>query len=88
LKSNGPAPDQIIVDGNGGLALIYLPPASAWSRNLHLYHLHQQITGTRILGGSGVYPENDVYILHIETMDGDGKDLAHPTVTLEHGFPF
>jgi hypothetical protein len=80
----GPAPTTITVDGNGGLNFLYAPPLLAWSR-------HVPWAFTRpAMQGSDTFAYNDVYILRIETLQGQpgGKELASPTVELEHGLPF
>jgi hypothetical protein len=80
----GPRPRDIIVDGNGGLNLMYAPPWLAWSR--YFPYLNPR----RMVGdGSGIFPFNDVYILRIQTVEDrrNGRDLPVPCVTLQHGLP-
>jgi len=83
----GPKPDQVIVDGDGGLVLVYTPPMLAWSR-------HTPFLGRPRIPrqGSDIYAFNDIYFLHIMTVafdpKGNGKALKTPIVNLEHGLPF
>ena len=82
---DGPKPDQLVVDGKGGLSLVYTPPALAWSRHLPFVG-HPRVP----IQGSDIYAFNDIYFLSIWTVEpGDaGKALRTPIVKLEHGLPF
>jgi hypothetical protein len=84
VSFGGPAPESVVVDGNGGLSFVYAPPICAWSRHAPwaFNRSAQQ--------GSDIYAYNDVYILKIETLEGrpGGRELPAPSVTLDHGFPF
>ena len=84
ITACGPQPDEITVDGNGGLNLVYLPPLLAWSRHVPwAFNQHP-------IQGSDIYPENDLYTIQIFTLEGrpGGKELPSPTVGIEHGLPF
>ncbi|MEW6364486.1 MAG: hypothetical protein AB1714_07590 [Acidobacteriota bacterium] len=81
VRSIGPHPYGIVVDGGGGLTLFYTPPYLAWSRYL------PYLTDRSTYGQPGVYPYDDVYLISLELRDDRGKDLQRPQVSLEHGLP-
>jgi len=79
----GPDPQRVIVDGDGGLNFFYTPPLLAWSRHVPWAYRHP------VIQGSDIYPYNDVYMVRIATQESPHKKVfLVPQVSLDHGLPF